>query len=126
MALLRTSILRKRSVRILMRCVIAALAVGLITTGALAATASHPSTYRTATVANAAVSETLEETGTIQPVAQATVAFPTSGMVTTVSVAVGDTVATGQTLAKLDTTSLQAALTANESTLADAELTLQR
>lgn len=126
MAFLRTSVLRKRSVRIIVRCVIAAVTVGLVTTAALAATSSHPSTYRTATVTRAAVNETLEQTGTIQPVSQATVAFPTSGAIATVGVAVGDTVATGQTLAKLDTTALQATLTAKESTLADAELTLQK
>src|SRR5471030_1980249 len=126
MSRLRTSILRKRPVRILMRCVIVAVAVGLITTGALAATTSHHSTYRTATVTRAAVNETLEQTGTIEPVSQATVAFPTSGTIADVAVAVGDTVTTGQTLAKLDTTSLQATLTEKESTLADAELTLHK
>jgi HlyD family secretion protein len=109
-----------------MRCVIVAVAVGLITTGALAATASHHPTYRTATVTRAAVNETLERTGTIEPVSQATVAFPTNGTISDVDVAVGDTVATGQTLAKLDTTSLQATLTAKESALANAELILHK
>lgn len=126
MSRLRTSILRKRSVRILMRCVIVAVAVGLITTGALAATSSHHPTYRTATVTRAAVNETLERTGTIEPVSQATVAFPTSGTIADVAVAVGDTVATGKTLATLDTTSLQATLTAKESALANAELILHK
>ena len=51
---------------------------------------------------------------------------PTSGTIANVDVAVGDTVATGQTLAKLDTTSLQATLTAKESALADAELVLHK
>ena len=123
---LRTSVLRKRSVRILVRCVITAVVVGLVTTGALAATTSHHATYRTETVTRAAVKETLEQTGTIEPVSQATVAFPTSGTIASVDVAVGDTVATGQTLAKLDTTSLQATLTAKESALADAELVLHK
>jgi HlyD family secretion protein len=122
----RSSVLRKRSVRILVRCAISAVVVGLITTGALAAATSHHPTYRTATVTRAAVNETLEQTGTIEPVVQATIAFPTSGTIGDVDVAVGDTVATGQTLAKLDTTSLQATLTAKESALADAELVLHK
>jgi multidrug efflux pump subunit AcrA (membrane-fusion protein) len=126
MATLRTSILRRRSFRILVRCVIAAIAVGLVTKVALAATTSPASTYRTATVTRAAVNETLEQTGTIEPVSQATVAFPTSGTIAKVDVTVGDTVTTGQTLATLDTTALRTTLAQKESVLADAELVLHK
>ena len=83
-------------------------------------------TYRTATVTSSGVVQTLQESGTIAPVSQATVSFPISGTVATVAVQAGQTVTTGQLLATLDTTTLQASLTAQTAALSSAQLTLQQ
>ena len=54
------------------------------------------------TVADHDVDAVLNGVATIEPVSQATVAFPVSGTVASVDVEVGDRVAVGQTLATLD------------------------
>ena len=54
-------------------------------------------------VSERAVDSELTSVATIEPVAQATVGFPTTGTVKSVSVKVGDEVAAGDTLAQLDT-----------------------
>ncbi len=82
--------------------------------------------YRTATVEKRDVNSVLTGVGTIEPVSQATVAFPVSGTVKTIDVEVGDTVTAGQQLATLDTQSLDATLHQAEATLAEAKLTLQK
>jgi len=71
------------------------------------------------------VKETVSATGTIQPANQANLKFAQSGKVTAVGVKVGDTVTAGQTLASIDPTSLQAAVTLAEQqlTAAQAQLT---
>jgi multidrug efflux pump subunit AcrA (membrane-fusion protein) len=81
---------------------------------------SGPS-YRLATVTRGNVSQTVTEVGTIASASSATLAFPVSGTVQTVRVKTGDRVAAGQTVATLDTTQLQAAVDAAQSTLADAK-----
>jgi multidrug efflux pump subunit AcrA (membrane-fusion protein) len=87
---------------------------------------SQTAAYRTAAVTTGSVSQTLQQSGTIEPVSQATVSFPVSGTVAAVAVEPGQTVTTGQTLAALDTTTLQAALTTQYAALAAAQLTLQQ
>src|SRR5262249_38969305 len=72
------------------------------------------------------VRQTLQRSGLIEPVAQAAVAFPIAGNVASVVVQPGDSVTTGQTLATIDTSALQADLTAKESALAAAQLTLSK
>ena len=62
---------------------------------AYASSSSSPG-YRTATVSSRSTDQVLNGVGTIEPVAQATVAFPAAGTVATVAVKPGDTVATGQ------------------------------
>lgn len=119
--------LRRRSPRRL----VAAAVVGVLAAaggGIWAATASPsgPHGYRTANVTHEAVQQTVEQAGTIEPVAQATVAFPTSGTVDGVAARPGESVAVGQTLATLDTTALEAAVLKADATLAAAQLTLQR
>src|SRR5262249_23621310 len=64
--------------------------------------------------------------GSIEPVSQASVAFPASGTVASIAVKVGDTVAAGQTLAGLDTRSLTQSLDQQQATLAQAQLTLSK
>ncbi len=104
------------------------IAVALIASTALAAQAfgSDAPQYVTATVARHDVDALLSGVATIEPVSQATVAFPVAGTVAAVDVKLGDTVAIGQTLASLDTQSLTDALHQKESTLAQAELTLSK
>jgi HlyD family secretion protein len=81
--------------------------------------------FRTAVVTRASVTQTLERTGTIEPISQAAVTFPIAGTVSTVSVQVGQPVNTGDQLAALDTTSLKSQLAQKQATLAQAELTLR-
>lgn len=82
--------------------------------------------YRTATVASHPVDQTLDRVGTIEPVSQASLAFPVGGTVAAVDVALGDQVTVGQQLARLDTTSLDSAVAEAQATLDQAELTLER
>ena len=117
---------RPRFARLAVRGAVALVVVGLVATAAVAATASKPTTYQTAVATRATVSQALTLSGTIEPVAQATVGFPLSGTVSSVAVNVGQKVTTGQTLATLDTSALQAALSAKQASLATAELTLQK
>ena len=81
---------------------------------------------RTAAVARHEVVETLDLTGTVAPVAQAAVAFPTAGTVATVGVAVDDRVTVGQVLATLDVAALDAAVVAAREELAVARLRLEQ
>lgn len=63
-------------------------------------------------------------TGTLTPAVQEDVSFTSAGTVTSVLVAAGDTVAAGQTLATIDTLSLDADVLAARATLAKAQATL--
>jgi len=104
---------------------IAVVVVGCVLGGrALADSSSQVASFRTATVKRATVSQTEQRSGIIEPVAAGTVAFPISGVVTGVAVQPGQAVTAGQTLATLDTSALQAQLTAQQATLAAAQLTL--
>lgn len=89
-----------------------------------ATSASSSPGYRTATAGPASVTATLDTTGTIEPVASATLAFPSSGQVASVPVQVGQQVTPGQTLAQLDTTSLASQVASAQSTLATAQAKL--
>jgi multidrug efflux pump subunit AcrA (membrane-fusion protein) len=83
------SIRHPRSFRVVVRTVVSLAVVGAIATAAVAATSSHGSSYRTAIVTRADVDAELHETGTIEPVNQAIVAFPISGTVAAVAVKAG-------------------------------------
>lgn len=80
--------------------------------------------YRTASVATQSVDAVLNAVASIEPVSQASVAFPVSGTVATVDVALGDAVTAGETVATLDTASLLQALHEQQSNLANAQLLL--
>jgi multidrug efflux pump subunit AcrA (membrane-fusion protein) len=90
--------------------------------GAAAWATASPSgpSYRTATVAQANVTQTLLSTGTIEPVSQANASFPVSGQVASVSVGLGSHVTAGQVLARLTTTALASQVSAAQSTVATA------
>jgi RND family efflux transporter MFP subunit len=118
---------RRRTRRLIAIGSIGAIAVtGILAGRAIADTPSGTGRYRTATVTRTSVDQTLQRSGTVEPVAQATVAFPISGTVAGVSMQPGDTVTTGQTLATIDTTALQSTLTQKQAALAAAQLTLEK
>ena len=89
------------------------------------ATASPLDTYRTTTVSTGSVEQRLDLTGSAQRVNQVSRSFAVTGTVSSVSVAVGDTVKAGQTLATLDPAPLNSAVTAARATLAKAKATLE-
>jgi HlyD family secretion protein len=91
---------------------------------AWAATRSGGASYRTAIAGPATVTDSLAVTGTIQPVTQATVTFPMSGQVSSVSAKLGQQVTVGQTLARLNTTSLNNAVSSEQSAVATAQTKL--
>jgi HlyD family secretion protein len=103
---------------------VVALVVGLLlTTGAFG---SSGASYVTATAGPATVDARQTGVATIEPVSQATVAFPVSGTVASVNVALGQSVQAGGTLASLDTTSLMTTLHTKQSALAQSQLTLSK
>jgi HlyD family secretion protein len=109
----------------------AAACIGVVVVVALVAQATIASgddapRYRTAVAADRDITEALHETAVIEPVSQASLAFPVSGTVASVDVAVGDHVEVSTTLATLDTGSLDAAVNTAQAALDQAELTLQR
>jgi HlyD family secretion protein len=81
--------------------------------------------YRTATVGNAAVEQTLEATGAVASAQRSDVAFSVGGTVASVPVSLGQTVAAGDVLATLDPNDLQDALEQKQSALADAQQALE-
>jgi HlyD family secretion protein len=122
-----TSPRRHRTRRLIAIGSVSALAVtGVLAGRAIADTPSGSGRYRTATVTRTSVDQTLQRSGTVEPVAQATVAFPISGTVAGVGVQPGDSVTTGQTLATIDRTALQSTLTQKQAALAAAQLTLEK
>lgn len=110
------------------RAIAAAVVVALVASGLLAATAfgADNTSYRTATVGKHDVDSLLNGVATIEPVSQASVAFPASGTVATVNVKVGDSVTIGQALASLDPESLTESLHQKQAALAQAEVTLEQ
>jgi multidrug efflux pump subunit AcrA (membrane-fusion protein) len=107
------------------RLAITGLVVAVAAAGAgtaYAARSSSGPSYRLGSAVPAVVTADLAEVGTLAPVHQADVSFAVAGTVQTVAVQAGQHVSAGQTLGTLDTTSLRAALTAAQSTLANANL----
>ena len=92
--------------------------------GIWAATGSSAASYRWSTAKKADVDQTLDSYGTVKPINQAAVAFPVSGTIATVPVTVGEHVTTGQTLATIEVSSLQAQLDSARSALATAQAKL--
>ncbi len=114
---------RSAKVRVILGVVVLAVSGAVI---AAAAGADDGPGYRLATVTTDSTQQVLDEVGVIEPVSQVSVSFPANGTVATVDVATGDTVAVGDVLATLDPTSLERALHDAQSTLAQAELRLER
>jgi len=89
------------------------------------ASASPSDTYRTTAVTTGSVEQRLNLTGSVQRVNQVSRSFAVPGIVSSVAVAVGDTVRAGQTLATLDPKPLTSAVTNAEAALAQAKATLE-
>lgn len=113
--------LTKRSLVVAVVVFIVAVAAGA---SAWALTASPGSDYRTATAEIGNVEQTLDATGTLEPVNTATVSFQVEGQVASVAVAVGQQVTQGQVLAALDTSSLTSAVDAEQSVISAAQAKL--
>ncbi len=113
----------KRRKALIVVVVLALIASGVLVSQAFGA---NDASYVTATVATHNVDALLNGVGLVEPVSQASVAFPSSGTVATVDVQLGDPVTVGQTLATLDPQALSQALHEKQATLAQAQLTLQK
>ncbi len=108
----------------------AGVVVAVVTGGAYAvhaAIAASPdsSRYRTSVVASGSIDQRLPFTGTATRLSQVTAAFPVSGAIASVDVALGDTVRAGQTLATLRTTALDQAVLDAKAALAQAQAQLE-
>ena len=106
-----------------MRVLLVVIVVAAVVVGWLLTRPTGPA-YRTAPVAMGNAVATLSEVGTVTPVQQSDLTFAVGGKVGTVDVTVGQQVAAGQTVATLDTTSLQSAVVTAEANLASAQATL--
>ncbi|MET9019895.1 HlyD family efflux transporter periplasmic adaptor subunit [Actinopolymorpha sp. NPDC004070] len=102
--------------------VLAVVAAGVV--AARAATGPDQPRYRLATASVGDVEQWLSKPGTVAPSGRADVTFPMSGTVAGVAVRQGQHVEAGQSLAKLDTTALDAAVTSAQETLASAKARL--
>jgi HlyD family secretion protein len=102
-------------------CLVAAAGIALWATGS---SASATSGYRTAEATVATVRQTLNVSGTTEPVHQATAEFQVAGTVSSVDVSMGQKVSAGQTLASLDTTSLAEAVSSAQLSVSAAEAAL--
>ncbi len=80
--------------------------------------------YRTTTVAKSTLTSTVSASGTLKPLQESDLSFASSGTVTAVNVAVGDSVTKGETLAKLDPSSLKVALQSAKADLTAAQESL--
>jgi multidrug efflux pump subunit AcrA (membrane-fusion protein) len=116
---------RRRLLRAIPAGVVAVLVIGGIAVVRTNASASPLDDYRTTTVTTGSVEQRLDLTGSVQRVNQVTQSFAVNGTVSSVPVAVGDTVKAGQALATLDPGRLRSAVTAAEAALAQAKATLE-
>src|SRR5437588_5615050 len=82
-------------------------------------------TIRTATADRGSVTSVVSGTGSLLPVGRMNVNFKQSGILTEVDVKVGDKVTTGQVLARIDSSTQQAALAQAQASLASAQANLQ-
>lgn len=114
----------------LTRTVTAAVVIGLVAAGVWwfgirdAAAASGEPVARTVATSLTTMQKSVSGSGTLTPSVQQDVSFEVSGTVTSVPVAVGQTVTAGQTLATVDTLQLNADLLQAKATLAGAQAKL--
>src|SRR5437588_6037520 len=82
-------------------------------------------TIRTATADRGTVASVVSGTGSLLPVGRMTVNFKAAGTLTEVDVRVGDKVTTGQVLARIDSSTQQAAVAQAQASLAAAQANVQ-
>jgi len=87
-------------------------------------TAAVTPTNQLVEVTSGSMNETVSAEGTVAAAQTDDLSFSSSGTVTAVNVAAGDTVTAGQVLATIDSSELAAAVTSAESAVADAEAKL--
>jgi HlyD family secretion protein len=113
------------------RLVVAALAAialvlgGLIYRDVFIGTKNASNAVSLYTVARRTVTASVTGTGNLVPMEQANVSFKVSGSLTEIDVRVGDHVAAGQVLARIDPTAEQNALASSQANLAIAQANLQ-
>src|SRR5205823_6435575 len=103
---------------------VAVLLVGLIARDTVLAKPAA-ATIRTATADRGTVTSVVSGTGSLVPAGRMNVNFRAAGTLSEVDVRVGDTVKTGQVLARLDPTTQQAALSQAQASLASAQANLK-
>ncbi len=113
--------LTKRSLVTLVVIVVVALTAGA---SAWALTTGAGANYRVAGATTGNVEETLDATGTLEPVHTAQLSFQVAGQVASVAVAVGQNVTDGQVLATLDTSSLDSTVDSDQSAVTSAQTKL--
>src|SRR5437899_728481 len=100
--------------------VVAVLLVGLIARDTVLAKPAAAA-IRTASADRGTVTSVVSGTGSLVPAGRMNVNFKVAGTLSEVDVRVGDTVKTGQVLARLDSTTQQAALSQAQASLASAQ-----
>lgn len=112
----------KKSTKITLGVVagVAVVGLGVVTALSLANETDPTESLITAQVERQTISATVAASGEVQAVEQRGVNFAVAGEVTAVNVEAGDTVAEGQVLATVDSTALEVALEAAESSVASA------
>ena len=100
------------------------LLVGLIARDTVLASPAAV-TIRTATADRGTVASVVSGTGSLLPVGRMTVNFKAAGTLTEVDVRVGDKVTTGQLLARIDSSTQQAAVAQAQASLAAAQANVQ-
>jgi len=103
---------------------VAVLLVGLIARDTVFAQPAAVA-IRTATADRGTVTSVVSGTGSLLPAGRMNVSFKQTGALTEVDVKVGDKVTTGQVLARIDSTTQQAALAQAQASLASAQANLQ-
>jgi len=98
--------------------------VGLIARDTVFATPAAVA-IRTSTADRGTVTSVVSGTGSLLPAGRMNVSFKQAGVLTEVDVKVGDKVTTGQVLARIDSTTQQAALASAQASLASAQANLQ-
>src|ERR1700716_1449786 len=82
-------------------------------------------TIRTAAADRGNVTSVVSGTGSLLPAGRMNISFKQTGILTEVDVKVGDKVTTGQALARIDSSTQQAALASAQASLASAQANLQ-
>src|SRR3984893_14623075 len=100
------------------------LLVGLIARDTFLSTPAAAA-IRTSTADRGTVTSVVSGTGSLLPAGRMNVSFKQTGILTEVDVKVGDKVTTGQLLARIDSTTQQAALAQAQASLASAQANLQ-